>query len=169
MNVLVTAASTHGATAQIAQAIADVLDQHDIEATVIPPETVDDVVTYDAVVIGSASYLGHWLEPAKEFVRRSAASLSTRPVWLFSSGPVGDPSRKLAQKMTADPVDLPEILQATHAREHRLFAGKLLKKDLTRPQRASLVVFRGLEGDFRDWDAVRDWGSQIARALLADA
>jgi hypothetical protein len=35
--------------------------------------------------------------------------------------------------MTADPVDLPEILQATHASEHRLFYGKLVKKDLIRP------------------------------------
>jgi menaquinone-dependent protoporphyrinogen oxidase len=168
MKVLVTAASTHGATGQIGTAIAEVLHEHGLVASVIPPQDVDDVGGYDAVVIGSAIYLGHWLEPAKDLVERSAGALSTRPVWLFSSGPVGDPSRRLVQKMTADPVELPEILEATHARGHRLFAGKLIKHHLPRTQRAALTVFRGLEGDFRDWDAIRDWASQIAAELRAE-
>jgi flavodoxin len=37
MRVLVTAASKYGATAEIAAAIAEVLDKHGLEATVLPP------------------------------------------------------------------------------------------------------------------------------------
>ncbi len=33
---------------------------------------------------------GHWLKPAKQFVERHAAALDKRPVWLFSSGPIGE-------------------------------------------------------------------------------
>lgn len=60
-------------------------------------------------------------------------TLSPRPVSLFCSGPVGDPGRKLVQTMAVDPVELPEIRKSTHAPDHRLFAGKLDRKNLTHP------------------------------------
>ena len=91
MRVLVTAATKYGATTEIAQAIAETLGEHGLEATILPPEQVEGVDGYDAVVLGSAVYAGHWLEPARELVERHAAALAGLPVWLFSSGPVGDP------------------------------------------------------------------------------
>jgi menaquinone-dependent protoporphyrinogen oxidase len=163
--VLVSAASLHGATAEIAQAIGQVLSQQGLAATVMAVGEVDAIDDYDAVVIGSAVYAGHWLDPAKDFVNRFRPALAGRPVWLFSSGPVGDPSGKLAQAMGKDPADLPVLLEATHAREHRMFAGKLDPKCLSLPQRASLLVFRGLNGDFRDWDCIRQWAESIAGQL----
>jgi menaquinone-dependent protoporphyrinogen oxidase len=78
------------------------------------------------------------LEPATRLADRSGGALAAQPVWLFSSGPVGNPTRKLVQKMGQDPVDLAEILQATRARDHRMFAGKLEKKHLSFPQRAAV-------------------------------
>jgi menaquinone-dependent protoporphyrinogen oxidase len=86
-------------------------------------------------------------------------------VWLFSSGPVGKPSGKLAQAMGNDPVDLPAMHAAARARDHRMFAGKLDRTVLSRPQRAALLVFRGLDGDFRDWSDIRQWADGIAQQL----
>jgi menaquinone-dependent protoporphyrinogen oxidase len=163
--VLVSAASLHGATAEIAQAIGRVLSQHSFATAVMPPGEVDAIDDYDAVIIGSAVYMGHWLDPAKDFVNRFRDALADRPVWLFSSGPVGDPSGKLAQAMGKDPADLPVMLEATQARDHRMFAGKLDRKHLSLPQRAALLVFRGLDGDFRDWADIRQWAEGIARQL----
>jgi menaquinone-dependent protoporphyrinogen oxidase len=165
MKVLVTAASRYGATAEIARAIATVLYERGLDVAVIAPQHVDDLEPYDAVVLGSAVYTGHWLGPAKSLAQRAAGSLATRPLWLFSSGPVGDPSRKLVQQMDVDPVELPEILQATHAREHRRFPGKLDRRNLGLAQRTALAVFRGLEGDFRDFGQIRTWASHIADEL----
>ena len=91
MRVLVTAATKYGATTEIAAAIAEVLGDHGLEATVFPPDQVEGVDGYDAVVVGSAVYAGHWLKPARELVDRLDSELAKRPVWLFSSGPVGDP------------------------------------------------------------------------------
>src|SRR5450759_1114247 len=166
MIVLVTAASKHGATGEIAAAIGRTLEQRGLTVDVMAPEEVSSVGGYDAVVLGSAIYAGHWLAAATELVERCSAELAGRPVWLFSSGAVGDPSRKLVQKMRADPVDLPEIQHATHAREHRLFAGRLEKKGLSRSERAVLAMMRSLEGDFRDWAEIEAWSQQIAAALL---
>jgi menaquinone-dependent protoporphyrinogen oxidase len=165
--VLVTASTRYGATTGIARAIGEELARRNLTAVVLAPEEVGSIEGYDAVILGSAVYGGHWLEPAKALVSRSAAALAARPVWLFSSGPVGDPSRKLVQSMGQDPVDLPGILTATHAREHRMFAGKLDRKNLGFAQRVSLLMFRGLEGDFRDWTGIRDWADRIAGHLAA--
>jgi len=167
MKVLVTAASMHGATAEIAQAIAQTLSEQGLVVTVLPPGDVTSVREYDAVVIGSAVYVGHWLDAAKDLVKRCHDGLVTRPVWLFSSGPVGDPAGRLARAMDTDPVDVVGIRVATGAQDHRMFAGRVDRKLLTRPQRASLLVFRGLEGDFRDWAAVRQWADGIARQLTS--
>jgi menaquinone-dependent protoporphyrinogen oxidase len=67
--------------------------------------------------------------------------------------------------MDQDPADLPAILEATHARDHRRFAGKLDRKHSSLLQRASLLVFHGLNGDFRDWAEIRQWADGIARQL----
>jgi menaquinone-dependent protoporphyrinogen oxidase len=162
MRVLVTAATKYGATTEIAQTIAEVLGDHGLEPTVLPPEQVQEVDSYDAVVVGSAVYAGHWLKPARELVERHAAALARRPVWLLSSGPVGDPP-----KPDEDPVDVADLLALTHAREHRIFAGRLVRKQLSFPERAIVSALRVPEGDFRDWTEIRRWAAGIADAMGA--
>jgi hypothetical protein len=39
------------------------------------------------------------------------------------------------------------------------------EKHLSLPQRAALVAFRGLEGDFRDWAKIQAWAEETAREL----
>jgi menaquinone-dependent protoporphyrinogen oxidase len=162
MKVLVTAASKYGSTTEIAEAIGEVLTERGLETTVASPQDVGSVEPYDAVILGSAVYAGHWQKEAKELVERTRDALTGRPVWLFSSGPIGDPP-----KPEEDPVDVAEILEATRAREHRVFPGKLVRKQLSFPEKALVMALRVQEGDFRDWVAIRAWASQIADALPA--
>ena len=93
---------------------------------------------------------------------RASRRRAGRPVWLFSSGPVGDPP-----KPEEDPVDVADLLAATGAREHRVFAGKLVRKQLSFPERAIVSALRVPEGDFRDWTEIRQWAAGIADALEA--
>lgn len=166
-NVLVSAASRHGSTAQIAAAICDELQQRGLRARVVPPAGVTALDGYDAVVLGSAVYVGHWLQPAMDLVNRCRDEFAARPVWLFTSGPVGKPSGRLAQQMDTDPVELPLLRDVTGFREHKVFPGKLNPKSLPFTQRVSLLVFRGLTGDFRDWAEIRRWAGRIADQLAA--
>lgn len=80
MKVLVSAASRHGATAEIARAIGDVLSSAGIESDVRRLEEVPTVAPYDGAVLGSGVYAGHWLEPAKKLVERESSALASRPV-----------------------------------------------------------------------------------------
>jgi menaquinone-dependent protoporphyrinogen oxidase len=162
MRILVTAATRYGATGEIARVIGEVLGERGLDPTVLPPEQVDRLDGYDAVVLGSAVYAGHWLKPARELVDRFGGALAGRPVWLFSSGPVGDPP-----KPEEDPVDVAELLDATGAREHRVFAGKVDRTRLRFPDRAIVSALRVPEGDFRDWTGIRRWAAGIADALGA--
>jgi menaquinone-dependent protoporphyrinogen oxidase len=114
------------------------------------------------VVLGSAVYMGQWMKPARELAERQAAALAARPVWLFSSGPVGEPA-----KPAENPVDVSKILQATKARDHRVFTGKLARKQLSFPDRAMASAIRAAEGDFRNWADIRAWATGIAGTLLA--
>jgi menaquinone-dependent protoporphyrinogen oxidase len=112
--------------------------------------------------LGSAVYFGPWLQPATELADRSAAALATKLVWLFSSGPVGDP-RKPAE--TA--VDVANVVEATKARDHQLFGGALFKKQLSFPERAMVLALRVHAGDSRDWTEIKAWASGIADDLEA--
>ena len=160
MKVLVCAATKYGATGEIADAVADVLAEKGLEVTVIPPEQASAIEQFDAVVLGSAVYMGQWMKPARELVDRSAAALAARPVWLFSSGPVGEPA-----KPAENPVDVSKILQSTKARDHRVFTGRLVRKHLSFPDRAMASAIRAAEGDFRNWAEIRAWAAGIASAL----
>lgn len=169
MKVLVSAASKHGATAEVAEEIAkglrEALQEHgvggdDVVVVVRPAEKVSSVEDYDAVVLGSAVYAGHWLKPARELAERLARALSEKPTWLFSVGPIGDPP-----KPEEDPVDVAPILEATVAQDHRIFAGKLDKGSLGFAEKAVVLALRAPEGDFRDWDDIRRWSKEIAAAL----
>jgi menaquinone-dependent protoporphyrinogen oxidase len=160
MRVLVSTASKHGATADIGRAIADVLATEGIDARILLPEQVISLDGYDAAVLGSAVYAGHWMKPMRDMVDRLAPDLSGLPVWLFSSGPIGDPP-----KPEEEPVDVATVTAAIGARAHVTFAGKLDRKKLNFGERAIVTAFKAPDGDFRDWDEVKGWAVGIAYEL----
>lgn len=105
-----------------------------------------------------------------EFVRRNRAVLADRPVWLFSSGPLGtEPTDAQGRDLTvvAVPKEIAEFTEAIHPRGHRVFFGVLDPSRLGLGERAirKLPASRALlpEGDFRDWAHIEAWARDIAR------
>jgi menaquinone-dependent protoporphyrinogen oxidase len=163
VRVLVTAASRHGATHEIAEAIARGLVQRGIEAEALPTEELASLDGFDAYVLGSAVYVGRWLDPARELVEANAGVLASRPVWLFSSGPLGPPEHL---KPEGDPVDAANLVETARAVEHRVFAGRLDRSLLSFTEKAVVLAVRAPEGDFRDWEAIDGFAHDIAGHLL---
>ena len=164
VRVLVTVASRHGATRQIGEAVSTALTEEGIESEVQPPERVAAIDGFDAVIIGSGVYAGHWLGAAKGFIERHEVALRQRPVWLFSSGPLGDPPAPIAE-----PVDVAPLVERTAARGHRIFAGRLAKDELGFGERALVKMVRAPYGDYRDWPEIVEWAREIAGGLKAAA
>ena len=161
MKVLVTVASRHGSTSMIGDAIREELVATGVTAYLAEPEQVADVGQYDAVVIGSAVYAGRWLKPARKFARRFQAQLVRKPVWLFSSGPLGIPP-----KPTEPPADALELAHRIHARDHQMFEGRLERDVLSFGERLRMVG--APSGDFRPWVAVTIWARSISASLRSE-
>ena len=164
--VLVLAASRHGATAEIAAALAECETGRagGLTAIAMPVEQRPDATAFDAVILGSAVYAGHWLDSAREYAATHADVLRRRPVWLFSSGPIGEPPFP-----PDEPYDVQPLIPLIGPRGHRVFPGRLDKGRLSFGERAMVTAMRAPLGDFRDWDAVRAWAAEIAESILTSA
>jgi menaquinone-dependent protoporphyrinogen oxidase len=158
MRVLVAYASKHGSTREIAARIAASLEQHGLTVDLRPTNHVDGLDGYDAVVIGSAVYIGRWMKEATEFVERLRPALAGSRVWLFSSGPLGD-------QPGVDPPQVAELEASLNVVEHRLFAGSMSKDRLSLVERALVKGVKAPYGDFRDWNAIDWWATGIAKQL----
>lgn len=157
--VLVATASRHGATDEIARVIGEVLADTGLEVSVEPMGEVDALAPYDAYVLGSAIYLGRWLREARSFVEEHRELLSTRPTWLFSSGPVGD------GRVGSEPFDPRGLMELAGARDHCLVGGRLDSNMLGLRERAVVKLVHAEDGDHREWDTVAAWATAIARTL----
>ncbi|EYR63179.1 flavodoxin [Actinotalea ferrariae CF5-4] len=163
MDVLVAVASRHGSTREIAEVIAHALASDGLTVTLAEPDDVESLEPYDAVVLGSSVYVGRWAASARSMVDRLAGELAARPVWLFSSGPLGDPPAP-----AGDPDEVPSLLTRLGARGHRTFGGALDKSRLALAERAVVALLQAPEGDFRNWPEIIDWAGGIAQELHAE-
>jgi menaquinone-dependent protoporphyrinogen oxidase len=166
MKILVGVASRHGATEEIARGIGDELQSalaggpEPVVVDVLDIEKVGDLSGYDAVVIGSALYMGNWLRTARDFITAHSAALLDTQVWLFSSGPVGDEPQRSTQ-----PAGVAKLLSLSGARQHQVFGGSLDKQRLTFGEKAIVRMVGTVEGDSRDWSEIGRWSAAIADEL----
>jgi menaquinone-dependent protoporphyrinogen oxidase len=161
-DVLVAYASRHGGTKGIARAIGAELSSGGLSVDVRPVDEVDSVDPYSAFVLGSAVYMGSWMPAAREFLEIHRRTLASRPTWLFSSGPIGEPSVNGSQAF-----DATALVAAVHARDHHLFGGRLDRRTLGLRERIVTRLVRARDGDHRDWAIVAAWAVAISRTLAA--
>lgn len=184
MKVLVVHASRHGGTKGIAERIGEVLQKEGLETSVTGTHDANWVIGFDAFVVGSGVYMGHWLGEGIEFLQQNQMTLSQHPVWLFSSGPLRGSSK---EGPASDPLDnalgptegpgsggrkqLEALIAAIGPREHKVFYGaydpsdppKVFSERIVRWMPAARDVLP--PGDFRDWDEIEAWARGIAAEL----
>jgi len=163
--VLVVYGSKYGSTAGIADAIGTTLRDHGLEADVRSAKGVDGIEGYDAVVVGGGVYAGRWHGDAVAFLKRFESRLEWVPTWLFSSGPTGgDPKAEARMAATlkeqpGPPGNIAGIARRIGPRDHRTFAGRLTDD-------MGGIFARWIpKGDWRDFDAVRTWATDIAASI----
>ncbi|GIG19802.1 flavodoxin [Cellulomonas chitinilytica] len=164
MRVLVTVASRHGATREIGAEVAAVLRGAGHTVEEIDPDEVEHVADYDAVVLGSAVYVGRLAVALRDLVERQGAHLRSMPVWLFWSGPVGDPPMP-----PTVPDDVDVVARHAGAEDPKCFVGRLERAGLDLSERALVALTSAPVGDFRDFDEVRTWAVSVAEELARPA
>ena len=172
MRVLVVYATDHGSTRGVADRITDRLRQRGVDAEARAVTDVLEVSRYEAVVLGCAIHGGKWLPLARQFADRNAAPLRERPVWLFSVSTLGDEESmfppRVANRMRALRKETPEAAEMRrllHPREHRNFAGAIVRSHWPATGRAFFRAAGGRYGDHRNWPVIDAWVDLIAAQL----
>jgi menaquinone-dependent protoporphyrinogen oxidase len=167
MKVLIAYGSSLGATAGIAERIGEVLRADGLFTSVQPAATAGPIDSYDAVIVGGGVYASHWHKTSTDFVHDNADVLRRLPVWLFSSGPVGD---RATRSLPIEAVDVAGMAARIHARGHKVFLGAL---DRAKVDGSDLGAFERLvarsfmpQGDWRDWEAIEAWAHAVAHELV---
>jgi menaquinone-dependent protoporphyrinogen oxidase len=166
MKILVGTSSKHGATHEIRERIVATLRAVSPEIEVTSVDLCDfdrggpvlNMLEFDAIILGSAVYYGHWLDSAHRFVDRHADDLRTCDVWLFSSGPLTTVD---AEPAPDDVVQAEQLVAQIAPVECVLFKGCLDRHRLNFGERALTFAMQAPEGDFRDWPRIEAWAKGI--------
>ena len=165
--VLIGYASRFGSTRDIANRIAGAVRTDGSDVDVCSVDEISDFDRYDAVVFGSGVYDGSWMAEATEFMRRHAAALARKPVWLFSVGSFGDRHPIVGGLIKKEPKEISEFEDTLHPRDYRVFAGVI---DLDHWPAWGRLMFKALgghAGDNRQWPDIDAWAKGIAQELRA--
>jgi menaquinone-dependent protoporphyrinogen oxidase len=162
--ILVAYATRHGATAEVAEAVAEAIRGSGAEVEILPAADAADLTPYDAVVLGSPIYSSEWLPAATEFVSAHRAALSEMPTAIFVLAiRLHDDSEVIRetiagyltpQRVTMQPVSI------------GYFAGALDLSKLSAITRLQVQTKNLPEGDFRDWEAIRTWAVSLSGLLF---
>ncbi|WP_067782215.1 flavodoxin domain-containing protein [Actinomyces vulturis] len=160
MNILLVAASKHGSTQGVAEVIAEVLKERGHSVDLFSPTDAPDIAPYDALIVGSAVYMTKWMPEAVDFTKRVKHEKPGIPVWAFSVGLSGLPQGEIS-----DPSRVGPVLLNIQAKDHRTFPGRFDPSQLSLRERSIARLGGASEGDWRDFDDVRDWALTIADEL----
>jgi menaquinone-dependent protoporphyrinogen oxidase len=168
--ILVAYASESGTTAEVAEAIGEVLCQEGNTVETKWVKNVKDLNGYDAVIIGSAIQYDRWMPEAAELVKANQKILQQLPVAYFFTCLVlhklntkGDlKAKKYSDKLQAlvpqvKPVSIGGFVGVLDYSKMGFFSRLLMK----------VILFnKGVkEGDYRDWDAIRAWAKDTQLKL----
>jgi len=173
--ILIAYASRGGSTASIAHAIAETLIECGIMVDVYPMQDIHDISPYSAVIAGSAIQKSRWLPEAMHFMKQYQTELAQKPFATFLvclALAVKDQQRQIqAQKQASN--WLQPIRDLVNPLSEGMFAGVL---DLSKIPIVYRILFRVVialgffaEGDYRDWDAIRQWATTLSEKLLMNA
>jgi menaquinone-dependent protoporphyrinogen oxidase len=169
MPVLITYATLHGSTREVAEHIASRLYADGFAVECRPVDHVCCVENYSAVIIGSAVHSHKWLLDAQKFIDSDAVGLRMRPTWAFSVGMVlarAPPwMRESAAEKEVSVLEKVLVSRVPNLREHRLFAGKDDGSTTSKPCRGLYRCLGRKFGDMRDWNEINIWTDMVATQL----
>ena len=168
--ILVTYATRTGSTTGVAEAIAKTLREHGAQVDVIPMRKVTDVISYQAVVAGSAIQNRQWLPEAVQFVKTHQTTLNQKPFAMFAvcmtlAMKNGESYRPQISEWLAP------VRRLVRPVSEGIFSGAL---DIGKiPSFGDRLKFRlsvafGVwsEGDHRNWGAIRAWAESLPAKLV---
>ena len=166
IKVLLTYASIHGSTQQVAEAIAATLRENELVVDLQPAQNVRTLEGYAAVVLGAPLYMFHLHKDALRFLSRHQKALTRGlPVAIFAGGPIEtsdengwqEVRKQLDQELAKFPWLRPVAVEVV--------GGRFDPTRLRFPWNLIPALRRMPPSDLRDWAAIRSWASSLALKL----
>jgi menaquinone-dependent protoporphyrinogen oxidase len=160
--VLIAYASATGSTIDIAAAIGSTLGERGFSVDVRPLKENPAFDGYQAALVGSPVHGGHWLPEAVEFVRASQSNLERLLVALFTVHLGYQGNDAAGQKGRQSYLD--KVRPLVPAVIEGFFAGRFDQRSVAMGLPAWMARLTPTM-DFRDWEAIRAWASDLASKL----
>jgi menaquinone-dependent protoporphyrinogen oxidase len=194
--ILVAYATLSGSTAEVAEAIGETLGQEGAQVDVRPIKDVGDLSSYQAVVVGGPVIMG-WHRKAVGFLGKHQGALSQVPVAYFMTAinltkstevSLGDVPVYQDQRTAKPPQDINNLSFRENHASVASYLGPVLKKaPQVKPVGAGffggkldytklnilhklfvMLIIQARPGDFRNWEAIREWAASLRPALLGE-
>ncbi len=162
--ILVVYASRGGSTMEVAAKIAEELSsQGDISAEVMSVKKAKDIASYDAIVLGSAIWMGRPLSEMLSFIKSYRPILLTKKVAFF--GLCMTLKDETPENLKAVETYFDPIKALITPVEMKLFAGKTDPSKIGFFARLAIKMAKSPIGDFRNWDTIRSWAKELKSKL----
>jgi menaquinone-dependent protoporphyrinogen oxidase len=155
-SILVAHASKRGSTEEVAAFIGNRLREQGLAADVRGAAEVEDLASYDGVVLGGSLYFGRWHDDARTFLRRFRTALADRPLAVFALGPKTASEHDLAESRAQLDRALGDVEPTTVA----VFGGVI------DPAKLRFPFNRMPASDARDWTAIAAWADEVASLVV---
>ena len=164
--VLVAFDSQFGSTREVADAIGLELSQKGFLVFVKKIKEVSSLSDYDKVVLGSAIQYDKWMPEAREFAKANKEALGKLSVSCFFTCLVlSKGTAKSRQKAAGYALKIKELVPSVKEESIGQFSGVLDYGKMSFGQRlaakALFAIIGVKEGDYRDWERIRDWASDL--------
>jgi menaquinone-dependent protoporphyrinogen oxidase len=168
--ILVAYASRYGSTGEVAEAIGKALCDSSSPVDVCLARKAADAGRYRAVVVGSAIHGDEWLPEALDLLLVNRGAFSRVPVAYFLCcktlrEDTAEARREATGYMDAVRRQIPEIKPVATG----LFAGKVDPNTFPFFMRLMMLAGGSPMGDWRNWDAIRNWASRLRPMLMQTA
>lgn len=159
-NILVTYATRSGSTEEVAQAVAEVLRNHNLPVDLQSAIHAYSIEQYSAVVICVALYGGRMHKDVRRFLAAHRASLTRLPVALFVLGPVHSDEKEWTGARQQLNKELKRFSWLSPVAQH-IVGGRFDPTRLNFPFKL-LPGFRKIPAsDALDWDLIRHSAAQL--------
>jgi len=175
--ILVAYATWSGVTRGVAEEIARTLQSKKNAVQVFPAKEVKDVSGYDAVLVGTSLHMFNPVGDFRSFLKRFQKDLENKPTAFFvvCANMQEDTPKNREQTLVWLNKGL-KGLQDIRPVDIGLFAGAMLtntpeyqKANFFRKKMInamhSMVQKQYGKDDFRDWDKIRTWASEVIKKL----
>jgi menaquinone-dependent protoporphyrinogen oxidase len=157
-SILIAYATKHGSTREVAETMCNELAELGLHAETAPTAEVEDLTSYDGVIVGGSLYMGRWHGDAVRFAQRHRESLTKLPFAVFAMGPrttdahdVSEARAQLDRSLAKAKVREPDAVA--------IFGG------VVDPAKVRFPLNRLPASDARDWEAIRSWATTLAEAF----